>query len=212
MSYNPAQEVQNTINTSVRMGVQELEEQEQARMRANLGGAGSNFFKDAFQGATQKSAKHFKPIDAVDYLARGVNVGEQAVGSTLGQTGQRSAEITARLQQILDGDSAAFNQMKQSQAQSQKELAANQMKAGGGGQMAAGQRAALKRQQVRDAAMFKEAEYRKALSNYDRKVGADLRNTFGIGGQVAGVATSGIKPDSPKQSEGLLTSLLGGLV
>ena len=163
-----------------------------------------------FGGKKDKAMSSMSMGDVEGFMEKGQAKGEELTGTTSAQAGQGRAEVRDRLGDILKGESAGANALKQDQAQSQKALKAQQALAGGG-QSNAGQLAALERQGQRDTAEFVSKEKRQALSDLSKEwrgAGGDIMKSSG---QYGSILVGGQPAAQPASSNGLLSNIFGGL-
>lgn len=167
--------------------------------------------QDIFGGdKVQGSTKSLSIGQIRGFMEEGEQKGETLTGSTMKEVGEGRGEVRDRLKETLAGNSAGANALRQDQADQQKKLRAQQAVAGQG-QMNAGQQQALQRQAARDTAKFISNEKRQTLSDLSKEwrgAGGDIMRSSGQYGSVL----VGAQPAAvPKQSNGLLSNLFGGL-
>lgn len=168
-------------------------------------------------GSTKKKSKSksgsdkFSQEELSKFMDKGEKKGEQLTGSTLDEVGAGRKDVRSRLQKTLEGDSVGANRLRQSQNDSVKAMKAQQAASGGGSQMNVGQQEAMERQNSRDTAEFVSNEKRQALSDLSKEwrgAGSDISS---MTGQFGSILVGMKDPAMPKQQEGLVSSVFGGL-
>ena len=157
------------------------------------------------------TAGAINPTMVKGFLEEGERRGEIGVGGTMAEMGEGRKDVRQRLQDIVDGKSAATASLKDSQARKERDMR-SQQKLSGRGQTDSAQIDQLQRQQGMDLATQKQNEQKAAISALSREYRGGLSDIMRSSGQWGSILVGAQPPAMPQEEGGgLLSNLFGGL-
>jgi len=161
--------------------------------------------------STLNTSGSINPTMVKGFLEEGERRGEIGVGGTMAEMGEGRKDVRQRLQDIVDGKSAATASLKDSQARKERDMR-SQQKLSGRGQTDSAQIDQLQRQQGMDLATQKQNEQKAAISALSREYRGGLSDIMRSSGQWGSILVGAQPPAMPQEEGGgLLSNLFGGL-